>query len=167
MAAQQFPLVQIRVSRRRSLSWSGPAKVQAGDWRGALLAARRRLKNDPDDLSGLEVLARALVALGAPDEALSVLRHLIRLNPHEPAYDLWRSSALQAKGRYSEALVSLSRAYSLYKVGPVKDRVLEELELLISFLELSGHTPVALWSQVGITPPVRRKGNREAIPLIN
>lgn len=149
------------------MSWSGPAKVQAGDWRGALLAARRRLNWDPDDLSGLEVMARALVALGAPDEALSVLRHLIRLNPHEPAYDLWRASALQAKGRYSEALVSLSRAYSLYKAGPVKDRVLEEVELLISLLELSGHTPFALWSQVGITPPARRKGNREAIPLIN
>ncbi|MBL8060106.1 MAG: tetratricopeptide repeat protein [Chthonomonas sp.] len=152
---------------RPALRWSGPSLAQRGDWQAALRSARRRLKRLPGDLGALEVMARSLVAVGRAEEALPHLRTLVRQNPHEPAYDVWRASALQAQGRYVEALLSLSRAYNLYREGPIKDKVLAEVELMINLLEQRGHQPMVLWTEVGILPPARRKGCREAVPLIH
>lgn len=141
--------------------------AQRGEWSAAMRSARRRLRQLPGDLGALEVMVRSLIALGRAVEALPHLRSLIRQNPHEPAYELWRATALQAQGRYVDALMSLSRAYKIYKKGPIKDKVLAEVELMINLLEQRGHQPLALWCELGILPPNRRRGARESVPLIH
>lgn len=152
---------------RPAIQWHGPTFAQRGEWVAALRSARRRLARLPDDLGALEVEARSLIAMGRPEEALAQIRTLVRINPREPAYNIWRASALQAQGRYAEALLSLSRAYNLYRAGPIRDRVLEEVELLINLLEQRGHHGLALWTEVGIVPPAKRRWSRDAVPLIH
>ena len=169
MAACQF-IPETKADRpapKPALRWKGPVMAQRGEWQAAIRSARRRLQRIPGDLGALEVMARSLVAVGRAEEALPHLRTLVRQNPHEPAYDVWRASALQAQGKYVDALLRLSRAYNLYREGPIKDKVLAEVELMINLLEQRGHHPMALWCEVGILPPARRKGGREAAPLVH
>lgn len=157
-----------RSPAKPAVAWRGPALAQNGEWEAALRVARRRLRMDSEDVGALEVIAQALVALGRAEESLSVVRLLVRLNPREPAYELWRAAALQTMGRHSEALTSLSRAHGLYRGGRIKGKVLEEMELLIGMLEQSGREPMALWVEAGIAPPpTRRKLTRDAFPVIS
>ena len=157
-----------RNASKPAVAWRGPALAQNGEWETALRVARRRLRLDSDDIGALEVIAQALVALGRAEESLFVIRSLVRLNPREPAYELWRAAALQTMGRYSEALTSLSRAHGLYREGRIKAKVFEEMELLIGMLEQSGREPMALWVEAGIAPPpTRRKLARDSFPVIS
>jgi tetratricopeptide (TPR) repeat protein len=125
------------------------------------------LERDPEHLGALEVAAQSLVALGHAEECLAVVRSLVRLNPHEPAYELWRASSLQILARHSEALTAFSRAYRLYKDPMIQAKVLEEMELLIGLLEMGGREPTQLWLDAGLVPPQKRRGARESLPTVH
>ncbi len=170
MIAREFTDAPIapRIEPKPAVCWRGPALAGNGQWEAALRVARRRLRHDAEDVGALEVIAQSLVALGRAEESLTVVRNLVRLNPREPAYELWRASALQTMGRHSEALGSLSRAHGLYREGRIKEKVYAEMELLIGLMEQGGREPMALWVEVGIAPPPRgRKTVREAFPVIS
>lgn len=149
-------IVQSEVQRRKAaVRWSGPELLRQRRWEKALAAAHRCRKRDASHLGALEVEAQALIALGRVEPAMSTLRQLIRMNPHEPAYELWRGYALQTAGRHHEALLALGRAYRMCKEGPLKRILIQEMDLLIHFLDAGTRDPQLIWAELGIVPPPR------------
>ena len=84
--------------------------LSSGDPRAAIVCARRVLRDDPEQIGALELLAKAQWQLARFDALLVTLQSLTRLNPYEPGYHALRGAALQALGRIGEAIKAFARA---------------------------------------------------------
>src|SRR5690348_11829950 len=67
--------------------------MQAYDWQGAVKTCQQTLRQDPDHLGALELLAQAQWFGGQFDAVISTTSRLLRLNPSEPGYRYTRGMA--------------------------------------------------------------------------
>ena len=100
----------------KTMLHDGESLLDEGKYKDAARQAKAALAADPNHLGALELLARALWRAGEYEYSLDALRHVIRLNPYEPAYHYMRAVALQSLGHYGEAI----RAFSRCVDGPEK-----------------------------------------------
>lgn len=141
-----------------SPTWSGPDLARRRAWPEAFAAAEEVLRADPQHLGALEVRAQAMLGLGQFEELFVELRTLVRMNPHEPAYEIWRASALQSMGKVSEAISALARGYSRTKDKSLKRKIVIELELLAEFVQ--GPTKDQLLAEIGLMGSDGKRQNR-------
>ena len=83
--------------------------MRAGDAPRARNLARRVLSRDPEHLGAWELLGRAALRLGEPQEALDAAGRLLALNPYDPGYHSLRGLAMRDLGRYAEGAGELAR----------------------------------------------------------
>lgn len=131
---------QYRASKKQPVHWRGLVLAEQGDWEAALQCAHQTLAQCPDHLGALEVLCRAQLRMNDCERALLTVRKLVRLNPHEPGYEVLRASALQSCGRFSEALESLQSAKQRSRNVGFKARVEREIATLVQCLGLTTET---------------------------
>lgn len=84
--------------------------MASGDARNASRLARALLRNDPEQIGALELLAKAQWRLADYEGLLGTLAILVRLNPYEPGYLALKGAVHQAQGRIGEALRCFARA---------------------------------------------------------
>ncbi len=87
----------------------GERRLNAGDAPRARALALRVLARDEDHLGALELLGRAALRLGEPEETLRVAGRLLSLNPYDPGYHSLRGLAMRDLGRFAEGAGELSR----------------------------------------------------------
>jgi len=148
-----------------SPTWCGPDLARRRLWPKALEAAEEVLHSDPHHLGALEVRAQAYLGFGRFEELFVELRTLVRLNPHEPAYDIWRASALQSMGKMPEAMSALARGYSRTKDKTLKRKIVIELELLAEFVQ--SPTKDQLLAEIGLLDSDGRRHARVSPNLLS
>jgi tetratricopeptide (TPR) repeat protein len=79
----------------------------------ALAAARRGLEVAPEDPRGLNLLARAQLALGDPGAALHSANRVLAVAPDDPDGHFTASRALSQLGRYTDSVRAAQRAAAL------------------------------------------------------
>jgi TolB-like protein/Flp pilus assembly protein TadD len=80
----------------------------------AVTEAQKALASDPNDPEGYVVLAAALNFTGRPGEALKLVEHAMRLNPHYPPHYLYQQGLAQfGMLRLEAAAATLERALAL------------------------------------------------------
>lgn len=84
--------------------------LRLGEPEQALRHARSVLRRDPDHLGALELLAKALWAVGQLEEVVVCSRRLESLYPYEPGYFVTEGEALRELGRLEEAKAAFRRA---------------------------------------------------------
>lgn len=117
-----------RLWSRSSSSVIGPGfdAYAHGDWDTALKMARERLKHDPNDIPGLQLLARSSVRLGLDSSALSLYQRLgaesmtaddchllgvaMRRTGDQRGVSVWEQ-ALRVHPDHPETLDALSQVY--------------------------------------------------------
>ena len=72
--------------------------LQSYDWQGALVTCEEVLRNDPEHLGALEVLAQAQWYGGQFAKVIDTTSRLLRLNPLEPGYRYTRGMAYVSRG---------------------------------------------------------------------
>jgi TolB-like protein/class 3 adenylate cyclase/tetratricopeptide (TPR) repeat protein len=100
----------------------------------AIAEAKTAIAGDPNDADGYVALASALSFAGKPGEALGLVEHAMRLNPHYPPYHLYQRGLAQfGSKRFDAAAASLERALTLSRDDYWSQR------LLLSTYGLLGH----------------------------
>jgi tetratricopeptide (TPR) repeat protein len=73
------------------------------DWEGAMESCQMVLRDDPDHLGALEILAQGQWFLGQYQAVIATTSHLLRLNPSEPGYRYTRGMAHLSRGELTRA----------------------------------------------------------------
>ena len=79
-------------------------QVMSGDPMVLIPRYRRRVERDPKDIMALYGLGSALLAAKEYREAIAAFRRVVALRPKNPLYKVDLAKALEAYGRYGEAL---------------------------------------------------------------
>lgn len=87
----------------------GERRLREGDAPRARALARRVLARDAESLGALELLGKAALKLGEPQEAAWAAARLLSINPYEPGYHSLRGLALQAQGLFAPGGRALDR----------------------------------------------------------
>jgi tetratricopeptide (TPR) repeat protein len=90
--------------------------------------AESALRIDPIHVGALELLAKVLWQQGEYGGILEAIDRLTRQNPYEPGYFALRGAALQALGRYGDAIEAYSRCAQL-SVDPPRSVTMALAEL--------------------------------------
>ena len=101
-----------RVSKRIRLI-QADAALSSGDVKQAATLAQQVLDEDSKHLGALETLAKSLWRSSRFNEVVAAAEKLLALNPYEPGYHALRGAALQALGRYGEAIECFDRSREL------------------------------------------------------
>jgi hypothetical protein len=88
------------------------AMIQSFDWEGTLEVCNEMLRDDPDHLGALEMLAKAQWLGGHYKEVIHTTNHLLRLNPHEPGYRYTRGMAYLSMGQLRRSADDLRLAFA-------------------------------------------------------
>lgn len=109
--------------------------LQSGQHNAAIAEAKRAVALDPNDADSFATLAGVLGLAGRSEEALAAIELAMRLNPHFPAYYLYKLGLVRfGMGQFEEAAEALERAVTL---NP-EDRW--SLRLLLSIYGLLGRS---------------------------
>ncbi|MFN3684824.1 MAG: hypothetical protein ACK41F_12965 [Fimbriimonadaceae bacterium] len=84
--------------------------LRLGEPERALGHAKAVLRCDPGHLGALELMAKALWAVGQLEEVVLCARRLESLYPYEPGYFVTEGEALRELGRLEEAKAAFRRA---------------------------------------------------------
>lgn len=84
--------------------------LSIGNAKDAIACSRYVLRQNPEQVGALEVLAKGLWQLSKYNDLLLTLTTLVRLNPYEPGYHSLRGAVYQALGRTGEAIKCFARA---------------------------------------------------------
>jgi tetratricopeptide (TPR) repeat protein len=80
----------------------------------AIAEAQRAIDLDPNDADSYVALAGALSLAGRAEEALSLVEHAMRLNPHYPSYYLYQLGLVYfGMEKFHMAAISLEKATAL------------------------------------------------------
>ena len=87
----------------------GERRLREGDAPRARALARRVLARDAESLGALELLGKAALKLGEPQEAAWAASRLLAINPYDPGYHSLRGLALQSQGLFAPGGRALGR----------------------------------------------------------
>lgn len=94
--------------------------LRLGEPEQALRRVRLVLRRDPDHLGALELMAKALWAVGQLEEVVLCSRRLESLYPYEPGYFVTEGEALRELGRLEEARAAFRRAEETIRLAAEK-----------------------------------------------
>lgn len=105
--------------RAQSLILRGEARAELRRPSDAIADLEEGLRNGPEDILAMTVLARLLDGAGRHEEALALLERLCELQPKEIGHWVNRGYELNMLGRYSDALPMFGYALGMDKDEPV------------------------------------------------
>jgi tetratricopeptide (TPR) repeat protein len=94
----------------RSPAETAVAQAEAGDVEGALVALRKRVDEEADDVSARLALGSVLSAARRWDEAAAALREAVELDGDVPVARVLYARALEGAGKVDDAVFQLLRA---------------------------------------------------------
>jgi len=120
-----------RATRKSGAKWGdGVARImlQSYDWQGALSTCEEVLRNDPEHLGALEVLAQAQWYGGHFAKVIETTSRLLRLNPLEPGYRYTRGMAYVSRGDLTLAMEDFRCALRQSNNAEFRSQVMNSLE---------------------------------------